>query len=168
MSDNMELFKQFQDNPSFKKWLSDLVFNLTYNTEGKPYDAPDLRSAEKKIKMAKGKNINLFLMDGHAQGRIKCTLANWTGIAYKIPRTMLDKARDITYLEQTGIYFLFGTMEDSGDPVVYVGQAGVRKMVVAFFVAWTNISVTAKWIIGQRPLLLPLQTTHLDLRKLAI
>lgn len=31
MADNMELFKQFQDNPSFKKWLSDLVFNLTYN-----------------------------------------------------------------------------------------------------------------------------------------
>ena len=30
MADNMELFKQFQDNPSFKKWLSDLVFNLTY------------------------------------------------------------------------------------------------------------------------------------------
>ena len=27
MADNMELFKQFQDNPSFKKWLSDLVFN---------------------------------------------------------------------------------------------------------------------------------------------
>jgi type I restriction enzyme R subunit len=30
MSDNMELFKQFQDNPSFKKWLSDMVFNMTY------------------------------------------------------------------------------------------------------------------------------------------
>lgn len=30
MADNMELFKQFQDNPSFKKWLSDMVFNLTY------------------------------------------------------------------------------------------------------------------------------------------
>ncbi len=38
MSDNMELFKQYQDNPSFKKWLSDLVFNLTYNKEGKPYE----------------------------------------------------------------------------------------------------------------------------------
>lgn len=37
MSDNMELFKQFQDNPSFKKWLSDMVFNLTYNPDGKPY-----------------------------------------------------------------------------------------------------------------------------------
>ena len=40
MADNTELFKQFQDNPSFKKWLSDLVFNLTYNKEGKPYEAP--------------------------------------------------------------------------------------------------------------------------------
>ena len=40
MADNMELFKQFQDNPSFKKWLSDLVFNLTYNKEGKSYEAP--------------------------------------------------------------------------------------------------------------------------------
>ena len=38
MADNMELFKQFQDNPSFKKWLSDLVFNLTYNKEGKTYE----------------------------------------------------------------------------------------------------------------------------------
>ncbi|MCM1249352.1 MAG: type I restriction endonuclease subunit R [Lachnoclostridium sp.] len=35
MADNMELFKQFQDNPSFKKWLSDLVFNLTYEPRGK-------------------------------------------------------------------------------------------------------------------------------------
>ncbi len=33
MGDNMELFKQFQDNPSFRKWLSDLVFNLTYEPE---------------------------------------------------------------------------------------------------------------------------------------
>lgn len=37
MADNMELFKQFQDNPSFKKWLSDLVFNMTYNPEGNEY-----------------------------------------------------------------------------------------------------------------------------------
>ena len=37
MADNMELFKQYTDNPEFKKWLSDLVFNLTYNKDGKPY-----------------------------------------------------------------------------------------------------------------------------------
>ena len=41
MSDNMELFKQFQDNPSFNKWLVNMVFNLTYNKEGKPYALPD-------------------------------------------------------------------------------------------------------------------------------
>ncbi len=41
MADNMELFKQFQDNPSFKKWLSDMVFNLTYNEKGEPFEAPN-------------------------------------------------------------------------------------------------------------------------------
>ena len=39
MADNMELFKQYTDNPEFKKWLSDLVFNLTYNKDGKPYQS---------------------------------------------------------------------------------------------------------------------------------
>lgn len=29
--------KQYTDNQDFKKWLSDLVFNLTYNKNGKPY-----------------------------------------------------------------------------------------------------------------------------------
>ena len=38
MSDNMELFKQYNDNPSFKKWLSDMIFNLTYNEAGKPFE----------------------------------------------------------------------------------------------------------------------------------
>jgi len=38
MSDNMELFKQYNDDPSFKKWLSDMVFNATYNKEGNPLE----------------------------------------------------------------------------------------------------------------------------------
>ena len=37
MADNMELFKQFNDNPAFKKWLADMVFSVTYNKEGKPF-----------------------------------------------------------------------------------------------------------------------------------
>ena len=45
MADNMELFKQFQDNPSFKKWLSDMVFHLTYNTAGKEYSIPGRKIA---------------------------------------------------------------------------------------------------------------------------
>ncbi|MCX8129688.1 MAG: GIY-YIG nuclease family protein [Clostridia bacterium] len=75
----------------------------------------------------RGKSINLFLMDGTPTGRIKCTLANWTGVAYKIPRTELDKCKDITILKQSGVYFLFGISDETGQDVVYVGQAGVRK-----------------------------------------
>lgn len=41
--------------------------------------------------MPRGKTIKLFLMDGEPSGKIKCSLANWTGITYKIPRTALDK-----------------------------------------------------------------------------
>lgn len=75
----------------------------------------------------RGKNIQLFLMDGEASGRIKCTLANWTGVAFKIPRTELDKCREREDLKQGGVYFLFGTSDETGKGVVYIGQAGARK-----------------------------------------
>ena len=78
--------------------------------------------------MAKrGKNIQLFLMDGEASGRIKCTLANWTGVAFKIPRTELDRCKDRDDLKQSGVYFLFGASDKTGKNVVYIGQAGARK-----------------------------------------
>ena len=77
--------------------------------------------------MARGKSINLFLMDGDANGRMKCTLANWTGIGYKIPRTELDRCKERDDLKQSGVYFLFGKTEDTGNDVVYIGQAGARK-----------------------------------------
>ena len=31
LSDHTELFKQFSDNPNFKRWLTDMVFDSTYN-----------------------------------------------------------------------------------------------------------------------------------------
>lgn len=76
---------------------------------------------------ARGKSINLYLLDGTPNGRIKCTLANWTGVAYKIPRIEIDKCKDIAMLKQSGVYFLFGISDETGHDVVYVGQAGVRK-----------------------------------------
>lgn len=76
---------------------------------------------------ARGKSINLFLMDGDPSGRIKCTLANWTGVAYKIPRTELDECKGRDDLSQSGVYFLFGISDQTGENVVYIGQAGVRK-----------------------------------------
>ena len=34
LSDHTELFKQFSDNPSFKKWLGDTIFGATYQQAG--------------------------------------------------------------------------------------------------------------------------------------
>ena len=65
-------------------------------------------------------------MDGEVTGRIKCTLSNWTGVAYKIPRSYLDKCKDRQDLKQSGVYFLFGKNDDGTDEV-YIGQAGIRK-----------------------------------------
>jgi len=76
--------------------------------------------------MTTGKNFNLFLMDGTVTGRIKCTLANWTGLAYKIPRTHLSQSKERADLKQSGVYFLFGKNEADEDEV-YIGQAGLRK-----------------------------------------
>ena len=33
MKDDTQLFKEFQDNESFKKWLADVVFRMTYEFE---------------------------------------------------------------------------------------------------------------------------------------
>lgn len=76
--------------------------------------------------MKSGKNFNIFLMDGEVTGRIKCTLSNWTGLAYKVPRPYLEKCKDRQDLKQSGVYFLFGKNDD-GDDEVYIGQAGIRK-----------------------------------------
>ena len=35
MRDDTELFKQFMDNESFRRWLTDTVFNLTYEQPGR-------------------------------------------------------------------------------------------------------------------------------------
>lgn len=77
--------------------------------------------------LSKGKSINLFLMDGKATGRIKCTMANWTGLVFKIPRTEIDDCKDRDDLKQSGVYFLFGISEESGKELAYIGQAGLRN-----------------------------------------
>ena len=77
--------------------------------------------------MARGKNINFFLMDDDYGARKKCTIANWTGVVYNIPRTMLDQCKERQDLKWSGVYILFGVDEDTGRGVAYIGQAGARK-----------------------------------------
>lgn len=69
----------------------------------------------------------MFLMDGEVTGKIKCTLSNWTGVIYKIPRIQLADLKSRDEMKQSGIYFLFGRDEDKQKNITYIGQAMNRK-----------------------------------------
>lgn len=68
-----------------------------------------------------GKSLKIFLIDGAPNGRWMCELSNWTGKAYKIPRTSYKKILDRDELRNPSVYFLFG-YNDSGKPLVYIGE----------------------------------------------
>ncbi len=69
------------------------------------------------------KKITLFLMDGEPEGRITAELSNWTGKAYKIPRTMLKECGDREELKRPAVYVLFGKPDTSDDkPLAYIGE----------------------------------------------
>lgn len=36
LADHTELFKQFSENPQFKRWLTDMVFDVTYRPKALP------------------------------------------------------------------------------------------------------------------------------------
>lgn len=72
-------------------------------------------------KSTRGKVISVYLIDGEANGKIKASISNWNGIAYKIPRRLLAECKGLDAFKQSGVYFLFG------NNTVYVGQAEVRK-----------------------------------------
>lgn len=48
----------------------------------------------------------MFLMDGEVTAKIKCTLSNWTGVIYKIPRIQLGDLKSRPEMKQSGVYFL--------------------------------------------------------------
>lgn len=72
--------------------------------------------------MGFGKTIKLFLIDGEPNGRLTCELSNWTGMAYKLPRTEVKRSTDRPNLNSTGVYMLFGRDEDDNE-AVYIGEA---------------------------------------------
>lgn len=77
--------------------------------------------------MNRGCTIEIFLVDGDPASICKYTYKNRTILGYKVPRTKLDEAKYIAALKQTGVYFLFGTDDSTGSPLVYVGQAVHRQ-----------------------------------------
>lgn len=57
ISDHTELFKQFSDNPSFKRWLTDMVFDSTYRPGAVPPNAPPQMGASAR-KMLNGRTYD--------------------------------------------------------------------------------------------------------------
>ncbi len=69
-------------------------------------------TARRECKMKFEKTIKIFLIDGEPNGRMTCELSNWTGKAYKIPRTQVKTCTDRLDLNNTGVYMLFGKAPD--------------------------------------------------------
>lgn len=70
-----------------------------------------------------GKTIKQFLIDGIPDGRISVELSNWTGKAFKIPRSYLKKSEKRKELESTGVYLLIGKNPEELIDAVYIGEA---------------------------------------------
>ena len=60
------------------------------------------------------RTVSLYLMDGTPNGRIKCTMDNWHGVAFRIPRTDLSKceSRDETGKMKTTAFDRFWLLSE--------------------------------------------------------
>ena len=54
-----------------------------------------------------GRNINYYLMDDIPSGRIMCTMLNWTGVVYRLPRSEIVSHTRM----QTGIVYNYNPFE---------------------------------------------------------
>lgn len=71
----------------------------------------------------RGKNIEIYMMDGTKEGRWRAVLGNWNGVAYRILRKDIKKSDEIEELHAPGVYLLFGRDDARKKPFVYIGEA---------------------------------------------
>ncbi len=69
------------------------------------------------------KTIQIFLPDGNARSVRIAEITSRTVQAIQIPRTKILEAGDRAEVKSVGVYFLFGEDEDTGLPLVYIGEA---------------------------------------------
>lgn len=67
--------------------------------------------------------IKLFLVSGSPTGLRTAEISNWTGKAIAGPRSDLDDLLSRSELQSPGVYLLTGTDAESGDPILYIGEA---------------------------------------------
>ena len=72
-----------------------------------------------------GKQIRIYLADGTSSGIRHAEITNWSGQALACPRARFSDLKDWQEVKRPGVYFLFGTGEESGNDAVYVGESEV-------------------------------------------
>lgn len=73
--------------------------------------------------MSRGTTISLYLVEGNPSGIVCAYLSNWTGQAIRIPRNLLDKAKQRPECNRIGVYLLFGYSDEMPDEkIVYIGE----------------------------------------------
>lgn len=68
----------------------------------------------------------LYLIDGELSGRIRCTLDNWSGVAYSVPESRIKECENIDEFNHGGVYILLGGTKE-GEEIAYIGKADVRN-----------------------------------------
>jgi hypothetical protein len=71
----------------------------------------------------KGKTIQIYLPDGNPRGIKIADITSRTVQAILIPRSQMEEAAIRKELQNVGVYFLIGTQEEGGKPLLYVGEA---------------------------------------------
>ena len=67
-----------------------------------------------------GRSLELFFIDGRANGMLTAEVFNWTGHVLVTPRTQISTALKRKQAQHTGVYILFG--EKDGESVAYIGE----------------------------------------------
>lgn len=71
-----------------------------------------------------GKQIRIYLADGKSSGIRHAEITNWTGQALACPRARFQELREwCEELNRPGVYFLFGTNDETGEDAVYIGES---------------------------------------------
>lgn len=72
-----------------------------------------------------GKTIKIYLPNETVTGIRHAEIVNWTIQALACPRSRFHELKAWPQVDRPGVYFLFGVDEDSGESIVYVGEAEI-------------------------------------------
>lgn len=67
--------------------------------------------------------LQFIIEEDNPTGIIECSIDDWFGISYKIPRNKLKEASKLEHINNTGVYILFGDDEETAEKIAYIGEA---------------------------------------------